>query len=675
MVSSTLRNILNYIKNGISRDNAKPSVMPPPIFTSVPTLPMFVVESSEGRASEPIKTQSVSDITAGNPDSNIHVKSGRKSKRRNVLVEKANSIGEASSSRDDLLVQRRHHHHKHKHRRHSSGKHTGDLSQSETSEIHGDEQPKPKPRFKLQESASKTILLKQLERLSRENEELSKSQDSGYQQSEKSVEVLQTELSKLESNYRNLEKQRDAYRDELNTVKECQHDTITQLETQNHELREDVTMLKNLVYRLNMELDRYQQRLHKQGGNELPPLKPVTTLQEKEAAVLWNTINKNALKPLLEAYEETIKEKDDLIKNYEQNLNKFVANCKQVIAENEKLYQELEVANKQLEERTGSWEAVQQDGKLAQEQIELLTNQIQLQKDKLKQVEVTYTDKIAELTKDNELLVEKFHQYRGDLLSLRGQFSLLKEEYDKLKKDADTKVPFAVHSASVSECRRLFEELKDKYEGERSNLTSQMQELQLKKPQLEVQIESITVENKQLHIHVNTLDKLLKKTQQRCEQLQSRLVTCQVSRDAAKRQLQKAMTFAEELVAEQENLLRQLHAKQEENNSIAKLGTTIVYRMGSLKTKLKTVQKDAYAELDVIEKRIRRQETDVSRMKDEYHREVLRLRNLVKQKEIIIGRLQREKTKTEEDLEVVWRAATSEDLRIKEKLKQASVGF
>jgi hypothetical protein len=45
--------------------------------------------------------------------------------------------------------------------------------------------------------------------------------------------------------------------------------------------------------------------------------------------------------------------------------------------------------------------------------------------------------------------------------------------------------------------------------------------------------------------------------------------------------------FAEELVAEQENLLHQLHAKQEENKSIARLGTTIVYRMGSLKTKLR----------------------------------------------------------------------------------------
>jgi hypothetical protein len=55
------------------------------------------------------------------------------------------------------------------------------------------------------------------------------------------------------------------------------------------------------------------------------------------------------------------------------------------------------------------------------------------------------------------------------------------------------------------------------------------------------------------------------------------------------------------------------------------------------------VQKGAWAELDVVEKRISQQETDVERMKDEYHREVLRLRNLVKQKESIISRLQQEK--------------------------------
>jgi TolA-binding protein len=56
------------------------------------------------------------------------------------------------------------------------------------------------------------------------------------------------------------------------------------------------------------------------------------------------------------------------------------------------------------------------------------------------------------------------------------------------------------------------------------------------------------------------------------------------------------------------------------------------------------VQKGAWAELELVEKRIRQQETDVERMQDEYHREVMHLRNLVKQKESIISRLQQEKT-------------------------------
>lgn len=124
---------------------------------------------------------------------------------------------------------------------------------------------------------------------------------------------------------------------------------IANLKAQNQELNEDVMLLKNLVYRLNVELDRYQQKMHKLGAKELPPLKVTPTeVQEKEASVSWKNVDKNALYPLLEAYQETIKEKNDLILDYEQDLNTFVAKCKQIVTENEKLYQDLEEANKQV---------------------------------------------------------------------------------------------------------------------------------------------------------------------------------------------------------------------------------------------------------------------------------------------------------------------------------------
>jgi len=56
----------------------------------------------------------------------------------------------------------------------------------------------------------------------------------------------------------------------------------------------------------------------------------------------------------------------------------------------------------------------------------------------------------------------------------------------------------------------LLEELKAKYEGDKSSLTSQVQELLSQKPHLDVQLVNVTAENTRLQIHVKTLDKLLK---------------------------------------------------------------------------------------------------------------------------------------------------------------------
>jgi centrosomal protein CEP89 len=177
--------------------------------------------------------------------------------------------------------------------------------------------------------------------------------DEALHKKEEIIEMLEDKLSKLESNCKHLEEERDRYKTKLENItcrEESELEQAAALKAQNQQLNEDVTLLKNLVYRLNVELNRYQQRLHRQGSaGELPPLKNATSeAQEKEASASWRNVNRNALGPLLEAYQETIKEKDDVIHSYEQDLNKFVAKCKQVVAENEKLYQDLEEANKQV---------------------------------------------------------------------------------------------------------------------------------------------------------------------------------------------------------------------------------------------------------------------------------------------------------------------------------------
>lgn len=47
----------------------------------------------------------------------------------------------------------------------------------------------------------------------------------------------------------------------------------------------------------------------------------------------------------------------------------------------------------QIAEKCGTWHTLQKDTSLMQEENELLTNQVQLQKEKLQQIQVTYDER------------------------------------------------------------------------------------------------------------------------------------------------------------------------------------------------------------------------------------------------------------------------------------------
>lgn len=135
----------------------------------------------------------------------------------------------------------------------------------------------------------------------------------------------------------------------------------------------------------------------------------------------------------------------------------------------------------------------------------------------------------------------------------------------------------------------MLEELRTKYEADRHTLNNRVLELQLEKPQLESQIATNVSEKTQLQAVVNNLEMKLKGADVKLEEMKILLSTSQAAKDAARRQLTKAMLFAEDLVAEQEALLKQLHRKKEETKSMAELGSSIVSRMGCLRDKLKVL--------------------------------------------------------------------------------------
>lgn len=155
---------------------------------------------------------------------------------------------------------------------------------------------------------------------------------------------------------------------------------------ENRCLQEDLTMLKNLVYRLNVELEKFQDLRERMRGSE--------DGKAKTSFELPQYYNKNFLKPLvplLKAYSETIEEKNEIIDQLEQNFERFSASFNELLKENETLYKELEAKLTRSDDSLlDELKLVRNELNITKEEKELYMNQAKIEAEKLKEVQAVY---------------------------------------------------------------------------------------------------------------------------------------------------------------------------------------------------------------------------------------------------------------------------------------------
>lgn len=131
---------------------------------------------------------------------------------------------------------------------------------------------------------------------------------------------------------------------------------LTKLAANNKQLSDDIKMLKTLIYRLNVQLERYQEMLRKKSRDVgESPVRDSLALRMDET-IHWGGIETNALAPLLNAYQEMINDKTELILQQEMELNRIAGRFKDILVENEQLHVEMDVMRRTndtwMEERT-----------------------------------------------------------------------------------------------------------------------------------------------------------------------------------------------------------------------------------------------------------------------------------------------------------------------------------
>lgn len=292
-------------------------------------------------------------------------------------------------------------------------------------------------------------------------------------------------------------------------------------------LENDVSMMKTLVFRLNVQIERYQDKLrnvHKEDDVD------TTTRAEDIEETTWGTVNTHVLAPLLNAYEEMIHEKDDLVKEHELEMNKFTGKLKEIIEENAKLHKDMQ----DLRFGKDNWkeEKIKMEAQLevCRTKAEVQSKRADVAKEKLVEVLRVYEQKIQAQSLDMDRLQEAYSRTKGELVALKNLNSQPE-----------------VMLEGIKECHKLFEELKLQHNLERNKNQTEVEELKMLKDKLKIDLKALKEKNDELEEERTRNIKSNKNISEKYEFLKKSAEKMKDSRNRLKSRLRMAYQWAQKL--------------------------------------------------------------------------------------------------------------------------------
>lgn len=252
---------------------------------------------------------------------------------------------------------------------------------------------------------------------------------------------------------------------------------------ENVDLKNDVKMLKVLVYRLNIQIERYQEFYRQQKVKHDDKMFMIDFQKHSESSseYAWGSINSGVLAPLLNAYEEMINEKVDVISQFEREMSDFTGKLRTVMAENENLRKGVDELKQGNEMWRQEKERLQAAADLYRNKADVQGKRADLGKEKLVEVIRVYEQKVQSQSLDIERLQEAYSRCKGELAGL-------KHLHEKPESVVE----------SLKECQRLFEELKQSHDKEKVKMTQDLNSVNEKVENYREKLEKIQEENRTL---------------------------------------------------------------------------------------------------------------------------------------------------------------------------------
>ncbi|XP_034644743.1 centrosomal protein of 89 kDa isoform X2 [Trachemys scripta elegans] len=479
------------------------------------------------------------------------------------------------------------------------------------------------------------------------------------------LEELKQQIKELQLKLKTLEKENKKCRKAAESShKEEEVAELLSLRQQAQELVDENDGLKMTVHRLNVELSRYQTKFRPLSQDENIKIGGLPT---KGPPPPW-LLDMKYLSPLLLAYEDRMREKEDLNLAHEEDMKKFRIRVEELVKENEQLHQQL---NKNSSVTLKEWQQLQTQAKLVLEENGVLMEQLEIQQAKAKESYNQHLQEVSKLTKQLMVLEAKKQSQEEEISENQKQLKSLCYTCEELKANLNGRVTAEEHVALVNALRSQLQQEQEKQSAELGDLMERLASLQAQKKSLLLEKNDLVAENKILEAELKMAQKTNRKSQKKIGLLKQQLGEAMEKEVAAHQYLANLISLAENISQERDHLIHLAKCLESEKHGVLNKIIEGNVRLGRLEEKVRVYKKKAAGKLGDINLKMTEQEKEFAGKASQYQREMKHLQRLLQDKQETLDEVLQQKREVEGELEIVWESTSKENRRMKEFLHKS----
>ncbi|XP_019510078.1 PREDICTED: centrosomal protein of 89 kDa isoform X2 [Hipposideros armiger] len=444
------------------------------------------------------------------------------------------------------------------------------------------------------------------------------------------LNIVKRAMKELQLKFKRTEKENRKLKEaEKAPSQEVAAPELLYLRKQAQELVDENDRLKTTIHRLNVELSRYQTKFRHLSKEEsiniegLPSNGPIPP---------W-LLDVKYLSPLLLAYEDRMKEKDELIATLQEEMRIFRMRVQEVVKENEELHQQL---NKSSPITNEEWHQLQTQAELVLEENRLLIEQLEIQQRKAKDTHQARLQEVSKLTKQLMLLETKTQSQEKELTANKEQLEGLRTECQELKTQLDGKIAVNVHASIVNELQSRLQKEEEKESAEMEELIEKLAVLQVQRKSLLAEKNNLTARNKALEAELKRAQKINRRSQKKIDVLKKEVEKAMKDEISAHQYLANLVDLAENITQERDNLMYLAKCLESEKHGALDKIVESNIRLGRLEEKVKGYKKQSALKLGDAIHRLTEQQEDFASKTAQYQQEMRYLHRMLQDKQDIL---------------------------------------